>query len=383
MSKEEYAVEKRPWAPIIAAPPAHHSSVGVPYWLVKFGIGSWSLIGIGIVISAIVLILGSVYQVFLGVFLAFVLTAVLLPAVNWLSHFMPRALATAVAVISGFALFGGLIAYVVSSILHEWNDLARQFSHGVDNIMRLLTDGSLPFTLERSQVFDVLSKALQQGTQYAQNHAGEIAQTVASNASQVAIILTILALAVFITVFLLASGASMWAWFIALLPSRKQERVNAAAEAGWTAFSGYAAGTVIIAVTNGGLSFIFLWLLDLPLAAPLAVLVMLGTFVPLVGAPIAMFVAMFVGLATDGLSMFIIIGLGIAGIGQIEGHLLQPLIMGKKVSVHPVAVAVGVSAGGFAGGLMGAVIAIPLIAVIWSVFRTLHSPEISPITIPE
>lgn len=376
-------MEKRPWAPIIAAPPAHHSSVGVPYWLVKFGIGSWSLIGIGIVISAIVLILGSVYQVFLGVFLAFVLTAVLLPAVNWLSHFMPRALATAVAVISGFALFGGLIAYVVSSILHEWNDLARQFSHGVDNIMRLLTDGSLPFTLERSQVFDVLSKALQQGTQYAQNHAGEIAQTVASNASQVAIILTILALAVFITVFLLASGASMWAWFIALLPSRKQERVNAAAEAGWTAFSGYAAGTVIIAVTNGGLSFIFLWLLDLPLAAPLAVLVMLGTFVPLVGAPIAMFVAMFVGLATDGLSMFIIIGLGIAGIGQIEGHLLQPLIMGKKVSVHPVAVAVGVSAGGFAGGLMGAVIVIPLIAVIWSVFRTLHNPEISPITIPE
>ncbi|SPT76016.1 sporulation integral membrane protein YtvI [Arcanobacterium haemolyticum] len=376
-------MEKRPWAPIIAAPPAHHSSVGVPYWLVKFGIGSWSLIGIGIVISAIVLILGSVYQVFLGVFLAFVLTAVLLPAVNWLSHFMPRALATAVAVISGFALFGGLIAYVVSSILHEWNDLARQFSHGVDNIMRLLTDGSLPFTLERSQVFDVLSKALQQGTQYAQNHAGEIAQTVASNAGQVAIILTILALAVFITVFLLASGASMWAWFIALLPSRKQERVNAAAEAGWTAFSGYAAGTVIIAVTNGGLSFIFLWLLDLPLAAPLAVLVMLGTFVPLVGAPIAMFVAMFVGLATDGLSMFIIIGLGIAGIGQIEGHLLQPLIMGKKVSVHPVAVAVGVSAGGFAGGLMGAVIAIPLIAVIWSVFRTLHNPEISPITIPE
>lgn len=369
--------------PNYCAPPAHHSSVGVPYWLVKFGIGSWSLIGIGIVISAIVLILGSVYQVFLGVFLAFVLTAVLLPAVNWLSHFMPRALATAVAVISGFALFGGLIAYVVSSILHEWNDLARQFSHGVDNIMRLLTDGSLPFTLERSQVFDVLSKALQQGTQYAQNHAGEIAQTVASNASQVAIILTILALAVFITVFLLASGASMWAWFIALLPSRKQERVNAAAEAGWTAFSGYAAGTVIIAVTNGGLSFIFLWLLDLPLAAPLAVLVMLGTFVPLVGAPIAMFVAMFVGLATDGLSMFIIIGLGIAGIGQIEGHLLQPLIMGKKVSVHPVAVAVGVSAGGFAGGLMGAVIAIPLIAVIWSVFRTLHSPEISPITIPE
>ncbi|WP_455952363.1 AI-2E family transporter [Arcanobacterium haemolyticum] len=376
-------MDKRPWAPIIAAPPAHHSSVGVPYWLVKFGIGSWSLIGIGIVISAIVLILGSVYQVFLGVFLAFVLTAVLLPAVNWLSHFMPRALATAVAVISGFALFGGLITYVVSSILHEWNDLARQFSHGVDNIMRLLTDGSLPFTLERSQVFDVLSKALQQGTQYAQNHAGEIAQTVASNAGQVAVILTILALAVFITVFLLASGASMWAWFIALLPSRKQERVNAAAEAGWTAFSGYAAGTVIIAVTNGGLSFIFLWLLDLPLAAPLAVLVMLGTFVPLVGAPIAMFVAMFVGLATDGLSMFIIIGLGIAGIGQIEGHLLQPLIMGKKVSVHPVAVAVGVSAGGFAGGLMGAVIAIPLIAVIWSVFRTLHNPEISPITIPE
>ncbi|WP_253281857.1 AI-2E family transporter [Arcanobacterium phocae] len=373
-SQPQSSAEMQTWSTIVGQPAPRSS--GIPHSLVKYGLGAWSLIGVGLVIAAVVYLLGMVYQVFLGVFLACVLTAVLLPIVNWLEKFIPRALATAVAVISGFAVIGGLVTYIVFSVINQWNALARQFTNGVDNIVTMLTDGSLPFKVHRSQLLDVVSDALQQGTRYAQDHAGSIAQTVLSNASQLAIIVTVIALAIFITVFLLASGESMWQWFLDLVPQHKRERVNKGALAGWSAFSGYAAGTVIIAVTNGGLSFIFLWILDLPLAAPLAVLVMLGTFIPLVGAPTAMLVAMFVGLATDGLTMFIIVGVGIAAIGQIEGHLLQPLIMGKKVSVHPVGVAIGVAAGGFAGGLMGAVIAIPLIAIIWSVYKTLRTPQL-------
>ncbi|QRV01603.1 AI-2E family transporter [Arcanobacterium phocisimile] len=369
---------ERAWDSIVAQPGARNS--GIPHSLVKYGIGAWSLIGVGIVIATVVYLLSSIYQVFLGIFLACVLTAVLLPIVDWLSLVMHRALATALAIIGGFAVFGGLITYVVSSVVNEWNGLASQFSNGVNNIIEMLTDGSLPFKVHRSEVLDVVTNALRQGSQYAQDHVGDIAQTVLSNASQVAVIFTVVALAIFVTIFLLASGNSMWQWFLDLLPKCKQERIDKGARAGWEAFSGYAAGTVIIAVTNGGLSFIFLWFLDLPLAAPLAVLVMLGTFIPLVGAPTAMLVAMFVGLASDGLTMFIIVGIGIAAIGQIEGHLLQPLIMGKKVSVHPVVVAVGVAAGGFSAGLIGAVIAIPLIAIVWSVYKTLRIPELESAT---
>ncbi|USR78877.1 AI-2E family transporter [Arcanobacterium pinnipediorum] len=371
----------RGWESIVAQPGSRNS--GIPHSLVKYGIGAWSLIGVGIVIATVVYLLSSIYQVFLGIFLAFVLTAVLLPIVNWLDRFMPRALATALAIIGGFGVFGGLITYVVSSVVNEWNGLARQFSNGVNNIMQMLTDGSLPFKVHRSEVLDVVTNALRQGSRYAQDHVGDIAQTVLSNASQVAVIFTVIALAIFVTIFLLAQGSAMWQWFLDLVPETKQDRIDKGAQAGWLAFSGYAAGTVIIAVTNGGLSFIFLWFLDLPLAAPLAVLVMLGTFIPLVGAPTAMLVAMFVGLASDGLTMFIIVGLGIAGIGQIEGHLLQPLIMGKKVSVHPVVVAIGVAAGGFSAGLIGAVIAIPLVAIFWSVFKTLRVPELESATLTD
>ncbi|QJC22060.1 AI-2E family transporter [Arcanobacterium buesumense] len=364
----------QPWSAIVSPPPPRSS--GVPHWLVKYGVGAWSLIGLTIVIATIVYLLGMIYQVFLGVFLACVLTAVLSPIVNMLNKVMPRSLATGFAVISGFTVFGGLITYIIYSILDQWDDLIRQFSHGVNNIVAMLTDGSLPIKVHRSQLLHGVSNAVQEGSRYVRDHAGFIAQTVLSNASQLAVIVTIIALAVFITVFFLSSGTSMWKWFLELLPERKRDRFDKGAKAGWSAFSGYAAGMVIIAIANGMLSFIYLWFLEVPLAAPLGVLVMLCTFIPLIGAPTAMLVAMFVGLATGGLSMFIFVGIGIAAISQIEGNLLYPLIVGKKVSVHPVGVALGVAAGGFAGGLIGAAIAIPMIAIVWSVYKTLRVPEL-------
>jgi len=160
-----------------------------------------------------------------------------------------------------------------------------------------------------------------------------------------------------------------------LLPDRNRERVNLGAFAAWTAFSGYARGTVIISLINGVLAFIFLMIVGVPLAAPLAVLVLIGTFIPLVGAPAAMVIAMIVALASGGVTDFVVVGIGIALIGQLEGNLWQPLIMGQQVSLHPAVVAVGVAAGGFAGGLVGAVITIPIMAIVWSVYRTLNQPD--------
>ena len=151
--------------------------------------------------------------------------------------------------------------------------------------------------------------------------------------------------------------------------------LHRSATAGWKTFSGYARGTIIIAVTDGIFAAMLLFALSIPLAAPLAVLVMIGAVIPLVGAPAAMVIAMIVALAADGVVKAAAVGIGIALIGQFEGHILQPLVMGKQVSLHPVAVAVGVAAGTFLGGLVGAIIAIPIIAVIWEVYKTLRHPD--------
>ena len=333
------------------------------------------LVGIALIIIGITTALGTVSEVFLGVFLAFVLTSVLHPMVEWLDKYMPRFLATALALIFGFLVFGGMLTYVIFSVANEWEDLAAQFEEGVDDILGFFTDGPLPIDITREEITEAIGNAVSSGTEWIQANAGTVASTVATNAGQVAMILTILALALFVTATLLAQGPQMWLWALNLLPDRNRERVNLGAYAGWIAFSGYARGTVIISLINGALAFIFLSIVGVPLAAPLAVLVLIGTFIPLVGAPAAMIIAMIVALASGGTVDFVVVGLGIALIGQLEGNLWQPLIMGQQVSIHPALVAVGVAAGGFAGGLVGAVIAIPIMAIVWSVYRTLNQPE--------
>ena len=113
----------------------------------------------------------------------------------------------------------------------------------------------------------------------------------------------------------------------------------------------------------------------MPLAAPLAVLVFIGAFIPLVGAPAAMVIAMLVALAANGLWNAVAVGVVIALIGQFEGHVLQPLVMGKQVSLHPVVVALAVTAGTLVAGILGAVIAVPVIAVVWAVFSLLRHKD--------
>ena len=117
---------------------------------------------------------------------------------------------------------------------------------------------------------------------------------------------------------------------------------------------------------------VFLQVVGVPLAAPLAVLVFIGAFIPMIGAPLAMIVAMVVALASKGFVAMVVVGLGVAGIGQIEGHILQPLIMGRQVSLHPVVVGIAVAVGTFSAGLLGAVVAVPLVSVAWSVYSELH-----------
>ena len=132
---------------------------------------------------------------------------------------------------------------------------------------------------------------------------------------------------------------------------------------------------MIVALTDALMAGAFLQVIGIPLAAPLAVLVFIGAFIPIVGAPAAMIVAMVVALASKGLVMAIVVGLCVAGIGQVEGHILQPLIMGRQVSLHPMVVIIAVAVGTYAANLLGAIIAVPVASVAWSVYSVLHTKD--------
>ena len=344
-----------------------------PRWLRMAAGTSWRLL---VVVAAIALVFyatGRVQLVFISVFVALVFTAVLRPLVEVLTRVMPRGLATGVAMLTGILLFVGLLTYVGYSVANQWEDLATQFGDGIDQIIDFLESGTLPFTITSEQIAEWITNA----QQWVQDNAGNLAGQAAASAGSVFEVFASIALAIFCTVFFLARGAEMWTWFLNQLPRRSRESWNTAGGVGWYTFSGYTRGTVIIAVVDGVLAFILLSVIGVPLAAPLAVLVLIGAFIPLVGAPAAMVIAMIVALAANGLVQAAVVGVGIALIGQFEGHILQPLIMGKQVSLHPVTIALVVTAGTLTAGILGAVIAVPLVAVAWAIFarmRTLDAP---------
>lgn len=354
----------------------------LPSWLVRGGVGAWLLIGLVVVIAMAFFATSRIIPVFVGVFLALVITSLLLPVVGRLSRVMPRYPATFLALLGAVGIVAGLVYYVVNSVTSQWTTLADQFSTGLDQIVRFLEEGPLPIHLSQQEIVATMQSLVAQGQAYLESHAPSLATEVLSNAGAILDVFVVLALAVFTAIFLLASGGRMWRWFLDELPARLREPVHRAAGAGWYTFAGYARGTVILALTDASMAGVFLAIVGVPLAVPLAVLVFIGAFIPMVGAPAAMVIAMVVALASKGVVAMIVVGLGVAGIGQIEGHILQPLIMGRQVSLHPVVVGLAVAIGTFWVGLLGAVVAVPLVSVAWSVYSELHvkdAPVVGPL----
>ncbi|MCL2850512.1 MAG: AI-2E family transporter [Micrococcales bacterium] len=372
-----------------------------PRWLRKGAGMSWRLIVLVVAVSLVFYAASKVQLLFVALFLSLVFTAVLRPFVQLLNKVMPRALAIAVALLSGVAVLAGLITYVVYSIVNQWENLSTQVGAGLQRIVEWVDtsggtvqrmgrgDHMVPpfedkvsddsptamFTVTKEQVAQWLDSA----KQWLADNAGDLIGRVADTAGTTVEVFTGLALAVFCTVFFLARGSQMWQWFVDQLPVHLRERTQAAGSVGWDTFSGYTRGIFMITATNATLAFCLMLIVGVPLAAPLAVLVFIGGFIPLIGAPAAMIIATIVALAALGPWHAAVICLGIALIGQFEGHVLQPLIMGKQVSLHPVVVGIAVIGGTLTAGIFGAVIAVPMVSVAWAVFARLRPPVEPPL----
>lgn len=349
------------------------SGDGAPRWMRKAAGMSWRLLVILAVVVVLVYATARIQLVFVAVFLALVFSSVLRPLVNLLSRRIPRGLAVVASLLAAILVMGGIVTFVVQSVRGQWQNLSEEFTAGMQDLLGQLEH--LPFGMSVSA--DQLREWFQQGEQWIQENQDTLINRAATGAAEGAgslfEIFAILALATFCTVFFLARGSQMWEWFINQLPARVREKWVMGGEIAWYTFSGFARGTVLVALADGALAAIILSVLQVPLAAPLAVLVFIGAFIPLIGAPAAMVVAMIVALATQGPLIAVVVGIGIALIGQFEGHVLTPLIMGKQVRLHPVAVALSVTSGTLVAGVLGAVIVVPIVAVIWAVYAKLRN----------
>jgi predicted PurR-regulated permease PerM len=331
---------------------------------------AWRLLILGAAVVALLWLVSKLTLIVVPVALASLLAALLLPAVDLLQrHRVPRGWAVAVVLLSAIAVVGGIFSFVVSQFISGAPGLVEQVTRSVDGLRTWLIEG--PVHLSREQIDhagDAVIKALQE-------NQAKVTSGALSTAGTVTEIVTGAVLVLFTLIFLLHGGRGIFAFVTSIFPTTVRERVRDAGRAGFRTLTGYVRATCLVALVDAVGIGTGLAIMGVPLALPLASLVFLGAFVPLIGAVFAGGVAVIVALIAKGW-VYALITLGlILAVQQLESHVLQPLVMGRAVAVHPLAVVLAITSGGVLAGIVGALLAVPVVAVLNSAVRVLLAPD--------
>jgi predicted PurR-regulated permease PerM len=175
--------------------------------------------------------------------------------------------------------------------------------------------------------------------------------------------------------FIVKDGERFWGWLLSKAPAADRDRLASTGAAAWVTLRRYLYGTAVVGLVNGTAVAITLLILDVPLVIPLAILMFLGAFFPLIGAIVSGSVIALITLATNGLADAVIVAIVVIVVQQLEGDLIAPLVLGRAVALHPLLILFGITAGFVIGGIVGAFVTVPFVAISAEVIRTLR-PEI-------
>ncbi len=341
----------------------------VPAVLVTVAAWCWRLIVIGIVVYAIAYIVDELRLVALPIAIALLLCALLNPVTAWLRRRMPSLAATWLTMLLALSVLGSVGTFVGIQANDQFPHLVDQVQHTAKQAQNWLVTG--PLHLKNSQLQSVVDELLKQ----LQKQRGKLASTVFAGAAVATEVLASTVFMFFVTFFLLKDGAGIWRWMIGGF-GRYRGRCDRAGRAAWETLSQYVHGTVIVALIHAIVIAVVLAVMRVPLVAPLAVVVFFGSFIPIVGILVAGALAVLVVFSVKGgLAALIFLGILILE-QQLEGHVLQPLVVGRWVRFHPLAIILAISVGGVVAGIPGAAVAVPLAAVIYRALPALRAaPE--------
>jgi putative heme transporter len=332
---------------------------------------SWRLIVILGALVAVLWIVVHLEVIVVPVMLATMLAAMLVPIVDYLDRRgFNRGAAVAVVLISGFVVVGGLLTFVVSQFIEGAPALVEQVTRSIGNVRQALSTGVFAhFSNEQVQ------SATQTAIDALKDNQSKLTSGAFSTAGTIAEIVTGALLMFFTLIFLLHGGRNIYGFVTLAFPTSVRERVRDAGRAGFHSLIGYVRATFLVALVDAVGIGLGLAIMGIPLALPLASLVFLGAFIPLVGAVLTGALAVVVALIAKGwVYALITFGLIIA-VQQLEAHVLQPLVMGRAVSLHPLAVVLAIATGGVLAGIIGALLAVPIVAVANSAVRVLLADD--------
>jgi predicted PurR-regulated permease PerM len=342
----------------------------VPGWLQTGAAWSWRLLLLAAVIYLISRFLGNLYVVVVPCVAALLLTALLQPLAAVLRRAgLPALAATWITLLIVAVLLGGLIMLVATRASAEYPRLVTETKHTIAQIESLLSGA--PFHVKSNSI----QKALNNIPSYISKHKSLVEGTVVTGGKIAAEFFGGLVLMLFVAFFLIKDGERIWNWLLGAMRADTARRMDRAGRAAWLAVVYYMRGTVAVAAIHATVIGIVLWIMGAPLALPLAVLVFLAAFVPMVGLLVAGALAILVTLAAKGwVDAVILLGILVLE-DQLEAHLLQPQVVGRVIRLHPLAVILALAAGGVLAGIPGAVVAVPIVAVITRAIPELRRGE--------
>lgn len=308
--------------------------------------------------------------VMIPVALALLAAAMLSPLVDWMQRQgVPRAAGVVVAITGSIGALAGILTFVVQQFIDGLPRLGDQITTSITEVQNWLTDGPLHFSKDQiSRAGDSVVKAIQ-------SNQDSLTSGALTTATVIGEILTGAFLTLFILIFFLYGGGQIWEFVTRIIPTQRRRKVRTAGHEGFKTLVGFVRATVAVAAVDAIGIGAGLAILGVPLALPLASLVFVGAFVPIVGAFLTGFVAVFIALVTKGLiTALITLGI-IVAVMQIEGHVLQPLLLGRAVRIHPLAVVLAITAGIVLAGIVGGLLAVPIVAVLNTAIRSLLADD--------
>ncbi len=334
---------------------------------------AWRFLVVIGALYVIVWLLGYFSSVLIPVAVALLLAALMAPGVGKLVEWrVPRGLAVVVVLIGGLAVVGGALTFVIIQFADGLPQLQSQVNSSLDTIRDWLISG--PLHVRQDQIQTYLDSAIAA----IKENQSEITSGAITTAATIGEVITGMLLTLFVLIFFLYDGAGIWTFLTRAAPAPVHDRVDVAGRRGFSSLVSYVRATAAVAVFDAVGIGIGLWIVGVPLVIPLAALVFLTAFIPIIGALIAGTVAILIALVANGPFAALVVLLIVVGVMQIESHVLQPLLLGRAVRLHPLAVVLAIAAGLVAAGIVGALISVPLLAVMNAGVRSLlneHDPD--------
>lgn len=360
--------ERRLTPPELASGADAYPRTPVPPGVELAAAWAWRFLVIVAAGAVIAWTVGYLSVIVLPIVVALLVTALAVPAVDALTRLrVPRGLAALMVVVGGLATVSALLTFVGQQVANGATDLAEQTVAGLGQIRQWLEDG--PLNASDSQIDRWINDAQRLITD--QTSDGQVVTRLTEVGTTLTHVVAGFFIVLFATYFFMADGQRIWSWLVRLAPRVARPRFDSSGRVAWISLTQFVRATVVVALVDAVGIAGWAWFLGVPFVAAIGVLVFLGAFVPMIGATIAGTVAILVALVDQGPVAALLMLVGVIVVQQVEGHVLQPFLMGRWVSVHPLAVILAIAAGVIVAGIAGALVAVPLVAALNAVVQHL------------